>query len=91
METETLQFQTNLSTKYPVQNPANRFGLTDRGVLAEGKFAAIVLFDADRIIDQSSFEDPRIHPAGIPYVVVNGKIAVDHEEVTGVLAGKSIP
>ena len=73
------------------QNPANRFGLTDRGVLAEGKFADIVVFDADRIIDQSSFEDPRVHPAGIPYVIVNGKIAVDHEEVTGVLAGKPIP
>ncbi len=73
------------------QNPAERFGLTDRGVLVEGKFADIVIFDADRIIDLSSFEDPRIHPAGIPYVLVNGEMAVDEENCTGALAGRPIP
>ena len=73
------------------QNPAERFGLTDRGVLAEGKFADVVVFDAERIIDLSSFEDPRIHPAGIPYVLINGEIAVDEESCTGVLAGRPIP
>jgi N-acyl-D-amino-acid deacylase len=73
------------------QNPAERFGLTDRGVLAEGKFADIVVFDDDRIIDLSGFEDPRIHPAGIPCVLVNGEIAVNEENCTGVLAGRPIP
>ncbi len=73
------------------QNPAERFGLTDRGVVAEGKFADIVVFDAQKITDQSTFEDPRVHPAGIPFVLVNGVVAVDQERCTGELAGVPIP
>lgn len=73
------------------QNPAERFGLTDRGVLKTGNFADIVVFDADRINDRSSFEDPKVFPEGIPHVVVNGKVAVDHERLTGVLAGEAVP
>ncbi len=73
------------------QNPAERFGLTGLGVLTEGMFADICVFDAELIIDLSGFEDPRIHPAGIPYVLVNGEIAVDEENCTGALAGRPIP
>ncbi len=73
------------------QNPAERFGLTDRGVIAEGKFADLVIFDAEHVIDRSSFEDPAVHPEGVPWVLVNGKIAVENEEVTGILAGEAIP
>ncbi|MFW6174375.1 MAG: N-acyl-D-amino-acid deacylase family protein [Chloroflexota bacterium] len=73
------------------QNPAERFKLKDRGVLAKGKFADIVVFGADRINDQSSFEDPAVHPSGIPYVLVNGQVAVDNERVTGVMAGEAVP
>jgi N-acyl-D-amino-acid deacylase len=73
------------------QNPAERFGLTDRGVIAEGKFADLVIFDAERVIDRSSFEDPQVHPEGVPWVLVNGQIAVENEAVTGVLAGEAIP
>jgi len=73
------------------QNPAERFGLTDRGVIAEGKYADLVIFDAEHVIDRSSFEDPAVHPEGVPWVLVNGKIAVENEEVTGVLAGEAIP
>ena len=84
---------------YPVEqvvqrmtgNPAERFGLTDRGVIAEGRFADLVIFDAQRVIDRSSFEDPAVHPEGVPWVLVNGKIAVENEEVTGVLAGEAVP
>ncbi len=73
------------------QNPAERFGLKRRGVLKKGNFADIVVFDAEKITDRSSFEDPKVHPEGIPYVIVNGKVAVDHERVTGVLAGEAVP
>jgi N-acyl-D-amino-acid deacylase len=72
------------------QNPAERFQLKGRGVLRKGNFADVVVFDADRISDLSSFEDPRVHPAGIPFVIVNGKVAVDHERCTGVLAGEAL-
>jgi N-acyl-D-amino-acid deacylase len=73
------------------QNPAQRFELTDRGVIAEGKFADLVVFDEQNVNDRSSFEDPKVHPEGVPFVLVNGKLAVENEEVTGVLAGQAIP
>ena len=70
--------------------PASRFGLTDRGVAAEGKFADLVVFDPETIIDTADFSDPRTRPAGIPYVIVNGRIAVDRGRPTGVLAGRAL-
>jgi N-acyl-D-amino-acid deacylase len=73
------------------QNPAERFGLTDRGVIAEGMFADLVVFDAEHVIDRSTFEDPAVHPEGVPWVLVNGEFAVENEDVTGVLAGEAIP
>ena len=73
------------------QNPAERFGLTDRGVLAEGKFADLVIFDEKNVNDRSSFEDPMVHPEGVPHVIVNGKLVVENEAVTGVMAGHAIP
>ncbi|NQW20992.1 MAG: amidohydrolase family protein [Chloroflexi bacterium] len=73
------------------QNPAERFGLTDRGVIKEGKFADLVIFDEQKITDRSSFEDPKVHPEGIPYVLINGRLVVENEAVTGVMAGYAIP
>ena len=72
-------------------NPARRFGLTHRGLIREGYFADIVVFDADRIIDNATYDDPRQFPTGIPNVLVNGEVAVDHERCTGVLAGQAVP
>jgi N-acyl-D-aspartate/D-glutamate deacylase len=71
--------------------PARRFGLTGRGRLERGYRADIVVFDADRVIDTATYDDPRQHPAGIPYVIVNGQVAVDGERPTGVLAGEAVP
>jgi len=72
-------------------NPARRFGLTKRGRVETGYFADLVVFDADRMCDLATFEDPQTPPAGIPFVVVNGQVAVDNERCTGVLAGEAIP
>jgi len=71
--------------------PARRFGLTGRGRVEKGYFADLVLFDAEYICDQATFEDPRTPPVGIPFVVVNGRVAVDGNRCTGVLAGEAIP
>ncbi len=71
--------------------PATRFGLTDRGVVAEGHYADLIAFDADTIIDTADFTDPRTPPVGIPYVVVNGELAVDGGRATGALAGRVVP
>lgn len=69
---------------------AERLRLPDRGVLAPGKFADIVVFDPDTIIDRSTYETPRIFPEGIVHVVVNGVPAVWNGSETGQLAGRSL-
>jgi len=71
--------------------PARRFGLTKRGRIEQGYHADVVVFDPERIIDTATYDDPRQYPAGIPYVIVNGQIAVDDEQCTGVLAGEAVP
>ena len=72
-------------------NAARRFGLKDRGLVANGYFADLVVFDPARIIDTATYDDPRQFPVGIPHVLVNGQVAVDHEQCTGVLAGQAVP
>ena len=59
--------------------------------VAEGFFADVVVFDADRMIDTATYDDPKQYPIGIPFVLVNGQVAVDHERCTGVMAGQAIP
>jgi N-acyl-D-aspartate/D-glutamate deacylase len=56
---------------------AAKFGLKDRGEIAVGKYADIVVFDPETIADLATYEQPRRHPSGIEYVLINGRIAVD--------------
>lgn len=72
-------------------NPARRFGLAHRGRLEEGYFADVVLFDPERVIDTATYDDPKQYPVGIPYVLVNGQIAVDEELCTKVMDGQAVP
>ena len=72
-------------------NAARRFGLTKRGRIEQGYYADIVVFDPDRVIDNATFDDPIQFPTGIPHVLVNGQVAVDHERCTGVMAGQAVP
>ena len=72
-------------------NPAKTFNLTKRGMLKVGYFADIVIFDEEKIIDTATYDDAKQFPVGIPYVIVNGKIAVDDENCTGIFAGQAIP
>ena len=71
--------------------PARRFGLTRRGRLQRGYFADLVVFDPDRVTDTATYQDPRQFPEGIPWVVVNGQVAVEGGQCTGVLAGQAVP
>jgi N-acyl-D-amino-acid deacylase len=68
--------------------PAGRIGLRDRGVVREGAFADIVVFDPARVADLATYASPAIHPAGIPHVLVNGEAAVLDGRETGERAGR---
>ncbi len=57
--------------------PADRFKLAGRGRIEGGAFADIVVFDPQRIEDVATYEEPRQYPAGIGYVLVNGKVAAE--------------
>jgi N-acyl-D-aspartate/D-glutamate deacylase len=55
---------------------AARFGLAGRGVIQEGAFADVIIFDADRIADKATYDNPRQDAVGIDHVVVNGQFVV---------------
>lgn len=55
--------------------PARKFGFHDRGLIAVGMKADLVLFDARSVGDRATFERPHAYPTGIAYVIVNGRIA----------------
>jgi N-acyl-D-amino-acid deacylase len=69
---------------------ADKVGIKDRGRLKEGNWADITIFDAARVIDKATFENPHQYPEGIDYVVVNGELTLDKGTHTGALAGKVI-
>ena len=68
--------------------PAERLGLEDRGRIAEGVWADIVIFDPETVIDRATFLEPHRYPDGIAYVLVNGIAVVDAAEYTDVRPGK---
>jgi len=68
--------------------PAQRLGLTDRGLLKAGMWADIVIFDAEHVIDKATYLEPHQFPEGIMHVLVNGRIVVKNERQTGALPGK---
>jgi N-acyl-D-amino-acid deacylase len=55
--------------------PASVFGLVDRGLVREGGFADLVLFDPARVRDRATYEEPRLRAEGIERVFVNGRQA----------------
>ena len=71
--------------------PARRFGLKKRGQLSEGFNADIVIFDPEKFTDIATFEDPRRYPVGMDHVIVNGRMVVDHNEITEEKPGQFIP
>lgn len=68
--------------------PAKRVGLHERGLLRQGFFADITIFDPQRVIDKATFEMPNQYAEGIAYVITNGEISVDKGKRTSALAGR---
>jgi N-acyl-D-amino-acid deacylase len=67
---------------------AEKLGITDRGLIKEGKKADVTVFDAARVIDRATFQNPHQYPVGIEYVLVNGVPVLEKGEHTGSLPGK---
>jgi N-acyl-D-amino-acid deacylase len=68
--------------------PARRLGLRDRGQVRVGARADLVVFDARRIADRATYEDPHRYAAGVEHVVVNGSLVIKDGEHTGSLPGR---
>jgi N-acyl-D-amino-acid deacylase len=70
--------------------PAQRLGLRGRGLLSEGFWADVVVFDAERVRDRATYADPFQYPQGIEYVFVNGRPVVWKGQPTGIRPGRAL-
>jgi N-acyl-D-amino-acid deacylase len=68
--------------------PAARLGLRDRGVVREGAYADLVVFDPATVADVATYTDPVRYPIGIDHVVVNGRPAIVDGAETGERPGR---
>src|SRR5438128_2514974 len=69
---------------------AAALGLDDRGVLREGAWADLAVFDPTRIADLATYDDPHHYAVGVSTVVVNGEVVVDRGDHTGALPGRRL-
>ena len=70
--------------------PADQIGLTDRGRIARGKKADLVVFDAGRVKDEATFDQPHQYASGMPHVMVNGVLVVEAGRHTGAKPGRAL-
>ena len=68
--------------------PASNVGLKQRGLIREGYFADITIFNPETVIDRATFEEPNQYPVGINFVIVNGQVEVDSGQRTAAEAGR---
>ncbi len=68
--------------------PARVFGIEKRGILREGFYADIVIFDYKQIKDKATYSEPFHKSKGVQYLFINGKLSVEEGNFTGVLAGR---
>ena len=70
--------------------PAQTFQIKDRGLIREGNWADLTLFDPEEVDSQATYVDPHHYADGIPYVLVNGVLVVKEGKPTGALPGQAI-
>jgi len=68
--------------------PAAHFGFGDRGVLAAGRAADVVIFDPARVADTATYEKPHQYATGFAHVLVNGLPVIRDGQMTGARAGR---
>ena len=70
--------------------PTTNLSISDRGMLAEGYYADVVVFDPATIIDHATFEDPHQYSTGVVHVFVNGGQVLRDGEHTGATPGRVV-
>jgi N-acyl-D-amino-acid deacylase len=70
--------------------PATNLGLDHRGLLKEGYFADVVVFDPKTIADKATYEKPQQYAVGMKYVLVNGVLVLKDGEHTGAKPGRAL-
>jgi N-acyl-D-aspartate/D-glutamate deacylase len=70
--------------------PAQTLRLKDRGLLREGYWADVVVFDLNTVSDPATYQNPQQYAKGVPYVLVNGTVVIDNGNHTGARPGKNI-
>lgn len=70
--------------------PAARVGLHERGVIKAGMYADLTIFDANRVCDRATFENPVQTAIGIPHVIVNGVPVLRNGAPTGTKPGRAL-
>jgi N-acyl-D-aspartate/D-glutamate deacylase len=81
-------FDLETAVRKSTSMPADQAGLPDRGRIARGKKADLVVFDAAKVVDGATFEKPHEFPLGIAHVLVNGVFVVENGAGTGARPGR---
>ncbi|EGO63345.1 N-acyl-D-amino-acid deacylase family protein [Acetonema longum] len=68
--------------------PAQRLGLNSRGLIQEGYYADVVIFNPDTVEDRATYIDPKQHSRGIEAVIVNGQVILENGSQRKVFAGR---
>ena len=69
---------------------AETFGIRQRGKLAIGNFADVIVFDEKTVNERATYEQPEQLAVGMKFILVNGKLAVEDGKYTGTLAGRAL-
>lgn len=67
--------------------PAEAFQLEGRGVLKEGMFADVVIFDFKNVRDNATFKDPHQYSQGFEHIIINGSLVLENGKHNGSLPG----
>jgi N-acyl-D-amino-acid deacylase len=66
---------------------ADKINVHDRGLLKEGYWADVTVFDQRTVADKATYENPHQYAVGISYVIINGQVVLDRGNHTGALPG----
>jgi len=70
--------------------PAKVYGLKKRGLIAEGYYADLVVFDPDELKDNASYMDPKLTSEGLVYVIIAGQMLIDQGEIDNINPGRFV-